>query len=62
VPIFLKSGSLNLLETSEPVKACNGIDLPHFTLVSIEKYFEAMSNKVLQKFICIVWNLDAAVV
>jgi hypothetical protein len=25
VPIFLKSGSLNLLETSGPVKACNGI-------------------------------------
>jgi hypothetical protein len=28
VPIVLKSGSLNLLEPSEPVKACNGIDLP----------------------------------
>jgi hypothetical protein len=25
VPIVLKSGSLNLLETSGPVKACNGI-------------------------------------
>jgi hypothetical protein len=28
MPIVLKSGSLNLLEPSGPVKACNGIDLP----------------------------------
>jgi len=28
VPIFLKSGSLNLLEPSGPVQACTGIDLP----------------------------------
>jgi hypothetical protein len=28
VPIFLKSGSLNLLEPSRPVKACNGVALP----------------------------------
>jgi uncharacterized protein with PQ loop repeat len=28
VPIVLKSGSLNLLEPSGPVKACNGIGLP----------------------------------
>jgi hypothetical protein len=27
VPIVLKSGSLNLLEPSRPVKACNGIAL-----------------------------------
>jgi hypothetical protein len=27
VPIVLKSGSLNLLEPSGPVKACNGIAL-----------------------------------
>jgi len=27
VPIVLKSGSLNLLETSGPVQACNGIAL-----------------------------------
>jgi len=31
VPIVLKSGSLNLLETSGPVQACNGIALP-FTI------------------------------
>jgi hypothetical protein len=28
MPIVLKSGSLNLLEPSGPVKACNGIALP----------------------------------
>ena len=36
VPIVLKSGSLNLLELSGPVQACNGIALPlplPFTLV-----------------------------
>jgi len=27
-PIVLKSGSLNLLESSGPVQACNGIALP----------------------------------
>ena len=30
VPIVLKSGSLNLLEPSGPVQACNGIALPFF--------------------------------
>jgi len=28
MPIVLKSGSLNLLESSGPVQACNGIALP----------------------------------
>ena len=28
MPIVLKCGSLNLLETSGPVQACNGIALP----------------------------------
>jgi hypothetical protein len=28
VPIVLKSGSLNLLDPSGPVQACNGIALP----------------------------------
>ena len=28
VPIVLKSGFLNLLETSGPLQACNGITLP----------------------------------
>jgi len=32
VPIVLKSGSLNFLETSRPAKACIGIALPFNTL------------------------------
>jgi hypothetical protein len=32
VPVVLKSGSLNLLEPSEPVQACNGIAFYLFTL------------------------------
>jgi hypothetical protein len=35
VPIVLKSGSLNLLEPSGPVKACSGIILP-FTMYYIQ--------------------------
>jgi uncharacterized protein with PQ loop repeat len=37
VPIFLKSGSLKLLQSSGPVKACNGIDLPLRVFISWEK-------------------------
>jgi len=33
VPTVLKSGSLNLLEPSEPVQACNGIALPYEILI-----------------------------
>jgi hypothetical protein len=35
VPIVLKSGSLNHLETYGPVQACNGIVVPCFTLPSL---------------------------
>jgi len=35
VPIVLKSGSLNLLEPSGPVQACNGINL---TISAVEFY------------------------
>jgi hypothetical protein len=37
VPIVLKSGSLNLLEPSGPVQACNGIALP-LHLLSAESH------------------------
>jgi hypothetical protein len=38
VLIVLKSGSINLLEPSGPVKVCNGTALPLLTMVlSIEK-------------------------
>ena len=36
MPIVLKSGSLNLLESSGPVQACNGIAVP-FYLTSCNK-------------------------
>jgi len=45
VPIVLKSGSLNLLEPSGPVQACNGIALP-FTVIQ--------GN---QLFICVIRDL-----
>jgi hypothetical protein len=35
VPIVLKSGSLNLLEPSGPVKACIGIALPLLLMMDI---------------------------
>ena len=39
MPTVLKSGSLNLLEPSGPVEACNGIALPLYTYM----YFEYKS-------------------
>ena len=38
VPTVLKSGSLNLLEPSGPVQACNGIALP-FTAIKASHLF-----------------------
>jgi hypothetical protein len=35
VPIVLKSGSLNLLEPSGPVRACRGIALPFDVITSL---------------------------
>ena len=37
VPIVLKSGSLNLLEPSGPVQACNGIAL-HILLLTLWRW------------------------
>jgi hypothetical protein len=37
VPIVLKSGSLNLLEPSGPVKGCNGMALPFIFTFSQHK-------------------------
>jgi hypothetical protein len=36
VPILLKSGSLNLLEPSGPVKVCNGIALPLTVYITVK--------------------------
>jgi hypothetical protein len=54
VLIVLKSGSLNILEPSGPVKACNGIALPFIQDVSqmfeeISKFGSAHQKK--EKFI-----------
>ena len=41
--VVTESGSLNLLETSEPVQACNGTDLPYticFGLFYLENYMD----------------------
>ena len=33
----MKSGSLNFLEPSGPLQACNGTDLPYWATISISK-------------------------
>jgi hypothetical protein len=45
MPIVLKSGSLNLLEPSGPVKACNGIDLP-FNYIAMEVAIYIKEHKI----------------
>jgi hypothetical protein len=56
VPIVLKSGSLNFLEPSGPVQACNGIALP-FTCICTSrisfKLYEYVFNLSLISFIFI---------
>jgi hypothetical protein len=42
VPIVLKSGSLNLLEPSGPVQACNGIALLLFFISETESVYCAV--------------------
>jgi hypothetical protein len=46
VPIVLKFGSLNLLEPSGPVKACNGIALPLPTDFAALNKYECSSTKM----------------
>jgi len=50
VPIVLKSGSLNLLEPSVPVHACNGIAVPLYIITKLHAYCSviccAASNKI----------------
>jgi len=50
VPIVLKSGSLNLLEPSGPVQACNGIALPLLEFMSF--------LLVLWSQLFIMWRLN----
>jgi hypothetical protein len=46
VPVVLKSGSLNLLEPSGPVQACNGIALP-FALLQLYISFKTSKHVFL---------------
>jgi hypothetical protein len=53
VPIVIKSGSLNLLEPSGPVKVCNGIALPFYSFLleaesttTVKLYFETNRKAV----------------
>jgi hypothetical protein len=62
VPIVLKSGSVDLLEPSGPVKACNGIALPSLyydlnVTVRVVLVFQAGSPDLARK----LPNGDAAV-
>jgi len=69
MPIVLKSGSLNLLEPSGPVQACNGIALP-FMFTLLEDIYRswvcatlAEGNSSMFKYIaqCPVWQQEPAV-
>jgi hypothetical protein len=51
VSIVLKSGSLNLLEPSGPVKACNGIALP-LLLGPLDN-----PEKTLFYFVLLLWQV-----
>jgi hypothetical protein len=51
VQIVLKSGSLNLLEPSGPVKACNGIALP-LPLKRTVKSWNTLAAGLLASFPC----------
>ena len=61
MPTVLKSGSLNLLEPSGPVHACNGIALP-FTYSYMQGKNKGMEDNRLQgtqtkqKQLVISWN------
>jgi len=47
VPIVLKSWSLNLLEPSGPVQACNGIALP-FTYFTLRYFTHSLTHSMEQ--------------
>ena len=60
MPVVLKSGSLNLLEPSGPVQACNGIALPlplpfYFVLgTDLETHLFLFLNKPI--FVNLFWD------
>jgi hypothetical protein len=64
MPIVLKFGSLNLLEPSGPVQACNGIGLPYFTMMNLITVFsfgvmpEDRTEETLPEAACAIKAFD----
>jgi len=56
MPIVLKSGSLNLLEPSGPVQACNGIPLPFCVLSIAKNVYDVNSIKNGGKYMYHIWH------
>jgi hypothetical protein len=52
--MVLKSGNLNLLEPSGPVKACNGIALPYHTVNT--PLLTSLGAFVVTEFIEVYWG------
>jgi len=60
VLIVLKSGSLNLLEPSGPVQACNGIALP-FTACKSQAYFIMLNPRLsVTDTICLHFHISVS--
>jgi hypothetical protein len=53
VPIVLKSGSLNLLEPSGPVQACNGIALPYHNCKYLH-LLSAITSLHFHVYVCVL--------
>ena len=53
MPIVLKSGSLNLLETSGPVQACNRIALPSIVVERLVKEASGSIMVLTNKYISV---------
>jgi hypothetical protein len=60
VLIVLKSGILNLLETTGPVKACNGITLPHNQAVCIFDEVIGLMEQLISTYLVIFLALSAS--
>ena len=49
--LFFKSGSPNLLETSEPAQACNGINLPFLSVLLMRLKFRVLIENCIKYFL-----------
>jgi hypothetical protein len=57
MPIFLKSGSLNLLEPSGRVKACNGIALPLAFTHWLLELVDACNETNLKRYLSSIYSV-----